>query len=160
MKKKVYAALCILWMIVMFLFSAQNAQQSSGMSDGVLVFIEQLLGLDLLHGSSFLAETAQFFIRKAAHMGEYAVLAMLLYAYMRQTKLSHPLLMALAGAVLYACSDEIHQLFVPGRSGQLRDVGIDALGALLGLLFQQLLLYIGGCLKEKCKKKKKISENG
>lgn len=32
-------------------------------------------------------------------------------------------------AVLYACTDEYHQLFVPGRSGQLRDVMIDAVGA-------------------------------
>lgn len=37
-------------------------------------------------------------------------------------------------AVLYAAADEFHQRFVPGRSGQLRDVCIDGAGALLGVL--------------------------
>jgi hypothetical protein len=36
--------------------------------------------------------------------------------------------------ILYAITDEIHQSFVPGRSSRVLDVGIDALGALLGLL--------------------------
>ena len=35
---------------------------------------------------------------------------------------------------LYACTDEFHQRFVPGRSGELRDVGIDCCGVLTGVL--------------------------
>lgn len=34
-------------------------------------------------------------------------------------------------ALLYGISDEVHQLFIPGRTGRLLDVGFDALGALL-----------------------------
>ena len=36
---------------------------------------------------------------------------------------------------LYACSDEVHQLFVPGRSGNIIDVGIDSIGSYFGILF-------------------------
>ena len=46
--------------------------------------------------------------------------------------------------MIYAISDEIHQLFVPGRSGQVRDVLIDSAGSLLGIIivmaFEKLLI--------------------
>jgi VanZ family protein len=42
-------------------------------------------------------------------------------------------------AVLYAATDEIHQTFVPGRSGRLTDVLIDAAGAAVGVLFMAWL---------------------
>ena len=48
-------------------------------------------------------------------------------------------LLALCSSFLYACTDELHQLFVSGRSGQFTDVLIDTLGALFGCL---LLLMI------------------
>ena len=41
--------------------------------------------------------------------------------------------LALIITVGYAFSDEYHQTFVPGRHGQLFDVGIDTLGALLAM---------------------------
>ena len=48
-------------------------------------------------------------------------------------------LLSLLICFLYACSDEIHQLFVPGRSGEARDVLIDTLGACLGVSFYYLV---------------------
>jgi VanZ family protein len=35
---------------------------------------------------------------------------------------------------LYACSDEIHQLYVPGRSGNIKDVFVDSIGISLVLV--------------------------
>lgn len=69
-------------------------------------------------------------LRKLAHVGEYAVLALLLVRALRLHGLS-PKRVVLAAAcvsVLYAVSDEVHQTFVPGRNGVWRDVGIDAVG--------------------------------
>ena len=66
-------------------------------------------------------------LRKCAHATEYAVLAGLL---VRATS-SYPWAFALA--VAYAASDEVHQTFVRGRHGTPVDVGIDAVGALIGL---------------------------
>ncbi len=70
-------------------------------------------------------------LRKVAHAGEYAVLALLL-----RRALSAPVVFALA--VAYAISDEVHQSFVRGREGHPRDVAIDALGAALGIVAWRL----------------------
>ena len=43
------------------------------------------------------------------------------------------ILPVLAAGFLYAVSDEIHQIFVPGRSGEPRDVLIDTSGVLIGI---------------------------
>ena len=71
-----------------------------------------------------------FILRKFAHMGEYAVLTALLFRALR-IHLTHKrqiLLITAFVGILYACTDEWHQTFVPGREGSWRDVGIDALG--------------------------------
>ena len=106
------------WAAVIFAFSAQPD----------LPHVPQSL-LDLL-------------VRKGAHMTEYAILAVLLYralvpAVVREGP-SAPLLAWLL-AVAYAMSDEVHQSFVPGRTAAVLDVGIDATGALLGLIALHLV---------------------
>jgi VanZ family protein len=68
-----------------------------------------------------------YVLRKLAHMTEYAVLAVLL------VRATGSYAWAFALAVGYACTDEVHQLFVRGRHGSPIDVGIDAIGALVGL---------------------------
>jgi VanZ family protein len=70
-------------------------------------------------------------LRKIAHAAEYAVLGALL---LRATGRAG---LAVALGTLYAASDEIHQSFVPGRSGRPLDVAIDALGVVCGVLVWQ-----------------------
>lgn len=41
---------------------------------------------------------------------------------------------ALLFCLVYACSDEFHQYFISGRSGQIKDVILDFTGALMGTL--------------------------
>ena len=76
---------------------------------------------------------ADFIVKKSAHMLGYALLALsYLRAFdgdMRKWKLIWLL------AILYAASDEFHQSFVPGRGPSVMDVGIDAIGAGLGLFW-------------------------
>jgi VanZ family protein len=67
-------------------------------------------------------------VRKLAHVTEYAVLAALL---VRATK--QPPVALLLGT-LYAASDEFHQTFVRGREGRPRDIVIDAVGLIIGVL--------------------------
>ena len=71
--------------------------------------------------------TWDLILRKAAHMTEYAILAVLLRRATGSTG------WAFALAVGYAATDELHQTFVRGRHGTPVDVGIDAIGAFLGL---------------------------
>ena len=79
-----------------------------------------------------------FYMRKAAHVSEYAVLAALLYRALVNTILKRRALLS-AAIVLFVCSvyamtDEFHQSFVPSRTSSARDVVIDSVGALFGLL--------------------------
>ena len=80
--------------------------------------------------ASPLAPIYDLMLRKLAHMGVYAVLTILLFRALRRymASTSHALLLAVLVAGVYACSDEWHQRFVPGREGSWRDVGIDTLG--------------------------------
>jgi VanZ family protein len=71
-------------------------------------------------------------------MTEYAILGFLLsgaLAGKQSEKYRWKAVGTFAVAVLYAASDEIHQYFVPGRACRLYDVGFDAAGALIGILF-------------------------
>jgi VanZ family protein len=79
--------------------------------------------------------TSDFFIGKSAHLFEYALLCILwfrainIHSVLKGKNWVIPLF--LTG--LYAISDEIHQLFIPGRTGMARDVLIDVLGGAIGL---------------------------
>lgn len=76
-----------------------------------------------------------FYVRKLAHFTEYFVLCLLFY---RVNSLYFPdkraLIFSWFLAVFYACGDEWHQSFVPGRGAAISDVGIDASGAALAAL--------------------------
>ena len=82
-----------------------------------------------------------FAVRKAAHVSEYAVLALLSWR-ARRKPVRHQKRpwrwseagFALVVAVLFAATDEWHQTFVPTREGSPRDVLIDAGGATLALV--------------------------
>jgi VanZ family protein len=79
-------------------------------------------------------ETAHTAIRKLAHFTEYLILGLLILRALRDERgwrLQHAL-MAIALATVYAVSDELHQRFVPGRTAAVGDVGIDAVGAMVG----------------------------
>ena len=84
-------------------------------------------------------------VRKLAHFTEFALLGALALNAARHLQLRHPLALSWAFSVLYAASDEIHQLFVPGRAGMITDVCIDSCGALLGVLLLALLLHAKSC---------------
>lgn len=137
-KFRIYLGLTILWMIVIFLFSAQNAEESSSLSNGIF--------LQLVHFFAIPEEavgTITFLIRKAAHATEYGVLAILFYLLYGETRArQRRYRYAIASSFLYACTDEFHQLFVPGRAGMLQDVLIDTSGAGVALVLVYLCLYL------------------
>lgn len=70
-----------------------------------------------------------------SHTGEYAILAFLAARALAWKARARPvhLIFAWAGSALYGLSDEIHQMFVPGRTFQLGDLALDFFGALIGI---------------------------
>lgn len=80
------------------------------------------------------------FARKSAHCAEYAVLALLLWRALRALS-AQPYGWSWRVArntwlcvVAYGITDEVHQLFVPTRTAEVRDVLFDAIGGAAGLL--------------------------
>ena len=136
------AFLVLLWMSVIFALSGQQGSDSAGLSGWISFFLANAaLQLASFLGFSMDSFTAADWgnlihplVRKIAHASEYAVLSLLL-AYCLVLRIRGKVRVAVAAfaiACLYAVADEIHQLLVPGRAGQMRDVFIDGLGALLG----------------------------
>lgn len=117
-----------LWMVVIFLFSNQDSTISKQQSGTIVDFIESL-------GSSLGEDVLTFLTRKAAHILVYLVLGVLVYNLVRTYELSRrrTVLISICVALGYAAFDEIHQLFIPGRSGELRDVLIDTTAASIGV---------------------------
>ena len=155
-RKWIFLGAAILWMAVIFYFSAQPGEMSSGESNAVSERLMLLLGPWIRALSPAAKEalfsTVDFVIRKAAHLAEYAILAILHALWICRSgaetgKLySGRLALAWLLAAAYAATDEIHQRFVPGRSGEARDVLIDAIGALAGVL---LMLAIHSLKRKK-----------
>jgi len=80
--------------------------------------------------------SVQLFVRKCAHLTEYAILASLLFRAFRQGRDNfwRAASTALVIAAIYAALDEFHQSFVPSRTASPYDVAIDVAGALVGVL--------------------------
>lgn len=138
MKKYLAWLPAILMMAAIFWFSAQPADVSTEMSDGVtriLLMMAEAVGLmelspEKIYGLCVLLSTP---VRKCAHITEYALLYLTVLFGLKhwQVQGNRRLGRALMITVLYACTDEFHQLFVPGRAGMVTDVIIDSIGAML-----------------------------
>lgn len=136
-KSAVFCLLTLLWMTVIFMFSAKNAddstEQSSFVTNILMNIFSNVYRNSDLSDKMQIIESMSFTIRKAAHFSIYSVLGLLSFLsvyYLTKFSNKTPFISLLI-CFIYACSDEMHQLFVPGRSGQLRDVFIDFSGALL-----------------------------
>ena len=122
--------------VLIFLMSAQTGDASMASSDSVVLPVLKLIGR--LHALSDEAKdslywTLQLIVRKAAHVGEYALLALLIRMLAASYGCRHAGILGWALAVAYAATDELHQSLVSARSAQFTDVLVDASGALLGV---------------------------
>lgn len=153
-KKRITFLILTGWMIIIFCFSAQSGNKSSQISHSVGYRIAARVN-ELFHQEKTeaalteQAEQMQVLIRKSAHMGEYALLAVFVLMHICCYK-KRPQKMWLLGwafSVIYAATDEIHQLFVPGRSGMFTDVCIDSVGSFIGVIIFMI------CYRKVSKKK-------
>jgi VanZ family protein len=80
------------------------------------------------------ADAVDFIVRKAGHMAVFGIFAVLLWRAISLSRRRGAVALSLAITVLYAGTDEFHQLFTTGRHASPVDVGIDTVGALIALL--------------------------
>ncbi len=151
--------LVILWIALMFFivwFSSRPDYESTEQS----IRIGKLVCHLIVNGYDDLTETAKYeyaaaidhIVRKSAHFCEYAALgaltinaSWLFFGYLRMKfkwkgSAYYPLIAAIAWCILFATSDEIHQLFVPGRFGSAADVMLDTIGAVVGIMIPTVIL--------------------
>lgn len=148
MKKSVFAVLLVLWMGFIFSMSCENAEESSNTSGQTIKVVLSTVPEFEKQPEEVkknIIEELQFIVRKSAHFIGYMILGILASCLILQYEnINKKYLLAFLICVIYAISDEIHQLFVPGRAGQVRDVLIDSAGSLLGIIlvmaFEKLLI--------------------
>lgn len=139
----IFFVLSLGWMGLIFFFSAQPAIKSAELSTKTVDWLlspspkgsilqHLIQKLQALDGKGIL----EFLVRKLAHAVEYGVLAVLLGITIRFSRRWNQKwqIKTIILCWLYACTDEFHQLFVPGRAGQVRDVIIDTVGAIFAVL--------------------------
>lgn len=136
----------IMWMFVIFNLSSQPAPVSNNLSKTItILFInvtKQIQKIDIIS----LNHVGQInsIIRGYAHGFVYMILAILVVSALRGSGMNVLMscLFTFVISVTFAYSDELHQMFVPGRGVQLQDLLMDCAGILLGLaIFNLVFLF-------------------
>lgn len=134
MRKSISWIAVVLWMMLIFYFSQQPVHISNGLSTTIteqLIETVQLIApIEEVH-----VDTINHFVRKNAHFFIYFFLGIFALAALRISgvKRVHSIWLSLGFCIIYAISDEFHQLFVQGRGAQVKDILIDCAGAALGI---------------------------
>ncbi|MBN2828058.1 MAG: VanZ family protein [Tissierellales bacterium] len=140
-RRQYFFVFLILWAGLIFYFSHRPAYQSD-LDAKVFIetFAEAQKEINNMESGVKLHFSPIYIVRKTAHVILYGVLTYLSFNvfYKEEKNLWRPFLCGFVFSLLYAISDEIHQLFIPGRTGLLADVGIDSYGILAGGLITAL----------------------
>lgn len=137
-------------MIMIFAFSMENAEQSdlrSGVFSRTVISILHP-GYEQMEPDrqKTIYDSIQHAVRKTAHFTEYLLLGFMIRLCLeswfgsRMKKLSPLALIGFSAGTAYACTDEMHQLAIEGRSGQWTDVLVDGSGVLAGVMLGTLLI--------------------
>lgn len=162
-----FAAVTAGLMAWIYSFSGEVSAESNATAEGVCFFIASVF----VNGFTGFEDTEQMAlilsivptVRKIAHFCIFAALGFFSYltqsTYLIESKkeiqAKKAALYSVIFSLIYAVSDEVHQLFVEGRSGKILDVAIDLSGAVLGVLFAVLIisLFVKIIIKKEQKKK-------
>lgn len=130
---------------IIFGFSSQNATESSGISKKVSEVIVEITNKDKpIKEKNILVKYLEPRIRKVAHFSIYTLVGFLLMTLCFTYKISinKKIIITMILGFIYACSDEFHQTFVAGRSGEARDVLIDTSGIFIGICISYALYKV------------------
>lgn len=147
-KRKIYflrilfTILIVVTCIIIFRFSSQNGEESGGISSNLAKQIATIFNIDESNNLELIKQI-EIIIRKIAHFSIYTILGIWLMCLMQtffnneewkyDTRIKWRLIISGLVGFIYACSDEIHQLFVSERSGRIIDILIDTAGSFVGI---------------------------
>lgn len=138
----------VLWMTFIFCMSAEPAPESKETSGGVSRIILKIFVRDFEElpeeTQEEMIEDIQHYVRKGAHFCGYALLGVLIFNAISNHIINKTSVFALSQlcGMTYAASDELHQRFVPGRSGEIKDIALDSCGVLFGMLCLLLVITV------------------
>ena len=132
MKNKPSTVLVAILMIIIFIMSSFDSVESSNQSNFIVDIIANIFKIENI-------ELLSFIIRKLAHFTEYLILGLLVANMFIKNNINNLCLLSIILCIIYATSDEIHQIFVPGRACQLRDILIDSIGSIIGIYLYKLI---------------------
>lgn len=160
-KKAICIILVIIWMSAMFWFSNQQGTGSSSTSKKVSQIIVNIIDIKKQYTDvekEEIINVVEPIIRKLAHYTLYAIGGILIANCVYQFCSEEKRVIATSAiiGILYATSDEIHQLMVPGRSGSIKDVIIDSIGILTGIALFLLAKEIIKIMLAKFEKAKEV----
>lgn len=142
MKRTILAILIIIWIGTVFYFSNEDATKSTGTSGKVIEKIVEITNkkIDKEEKQEKIKEL-QPIVRKCAHLSIYTVGGILLFLFVNtyQIPLKNKIIYAIIIGTIYAITDEIHQVFVPGRGPGIIDVLIDTAGVTIGTIIANFL---------------------
>jgi VanZ family protein len=128
--------LLLIWLSVIFVLSSEPSAVSSSRSGAIVDTIKTI------NPSVIDTENITFLVRKAAHITAYFILGIIMFRVVRMySRLPiKAIILSILFVALYAISDELHQLLVNGRSGEVRDVLIDTCAGALGVFVTYLFI--------------------
>jgi VanZ family protein len=129
--KYISCTLLIVWCLVIFYLSNQNSEVSGGNSLSILSYIFRDLSSDVLISLNVI-------FREFMHSVVFFILGILTYISFKYS-FTKTFLYSFIFCVLYALSDEIHQLFVSGRAFELIDLTLDFIGSSVGICLVKLV---------------------
>jgi len=145
--KYILLAITILWMTTIFYFSSQPVVESSAISQTITQKIVEITNnIYNNHPPDFLTNyifSTDHFVRKTGHAWEYMILGILVLSCLRIFRIKRTAISAILICMLYAASDEFHQIFVPGRGPLVSDVALDTVAAGFGVLLVFCIKQIG-----------------
>lgn len=133
MKKYISILLVIIWMFVIFMMSSFNGDVSSSQSNFIVDFIVSVFNISNI-------DIISLIVRKSAHYMEYLILGLLVINMFSVLDIDKRYVISIIICIIYAISDEVHQIFVDGRCFMIRDILIDSTGVLSGIYLYKLFL--------------------
>ena len=132
LNKIISIILLIIWCLLIFYFSNQNGNISENSSNYIIDLLNKLF--PNIKNINYIS----FVIRKIAHMFLYFVLYLLSFYVSCSYKFKRKYLYSFVFCLIYAISDEIHQLFIIDRSFQIYDLVIDIVGSSISLFLLKI----------------------
>lgn len=145
--KILFGIFVLLWMSIVFYFSHQSADDSSSTSGNtirkLINIFPNIQNLEEFEKEQIISNL-QPITRKLAHFSIYTLGGILIYNFINTYDIENKRKMIYSFIIggIYAITDEFHQLFINGRSGEFRDVCIDSSGILFGIFIIIIIIKL------------------